>query len=1202
MAITTAAAPPSQLPSNPFFNQELLQQEAARKETQIAEANENRFVSSEEINNFYGDSHSEYVEQYNTLAESGDSIGVSQLNASYKAFKDKRNKASAPEGDLIFDDMSANTELVKSLRRRYGHKDIQGNVVSDQQLIDTWADEQHFFDFNTGKLLMDAATLEALPLQKQQDFLLQLETWERVSGTGKGSQDLSSQAWEIAKGLITDPITYVGIGTLGVGLLAKEGGKQASKAGIKALLRKSIQTKIGKGVAIGSIEGGTVATAHEIAKQTVVSKVQGLDAIENMNWEKVVKQAGLGVVLGAGLGGIFGAGASVIGKWIDNHVAKTGTSYSEVVKKITELESDADAKLFMTRDLGLTESQADNLISGFHEKGVRFDKERNKWQTQDGTVYNTADQLTAKEMDKLSTPAIIRQQKSVEKAEVLVAKLTEKATTLTQKSAIAKNKIELAKAKRSLKTKQKILQKKQENQRIANEVILAENPPTERMSNEQKAEILTAVGSTEQQLNKIIEDDLVLANLDSVTQSSVRQNTTEGKSLLGIGDWLANSPLARFTVGGDTLAIKAGAAHIVNRLRGVHANHSRNLAKLKGKLQDAIQKTGSDQSRLLSLIRQGNTVNKGIKVTSEERKFLSLWTAVRKQQLDLAVKNKIITRKQAHAFLTNTSYVPRVYNFKLLQSKVGAEQFAVLLNKTLKSDPKAAEAIIRTITGRFDDKYTPQSGSFTAKDVQKLLVVNKNPSKDSTANMSTHLEFSRKIKGIPEEELDKFMLDAEGRMSSFLDDIIMRNELASKFGAKNEVVNATLAKLKNQGKVKAADDIGEYFFTSVGDASRSKALTAMRTSEWAGVIAKLNSFQNLKLVLSAIPNATQAFVFGAARLASATNPINAIYLSGMNVLRSFTKESKQFAQRAGVLNEMDMQRMLLENNTGGRIFNWEGKGFLKPLNYLNDNTKFLRAVGFHGVEVLNRRAGATMGAMKAQLLHKKLSTKLSPTKRQKVLKDLEDLGITDVNKKTLSDEDLHNAGYFFNKEINFSGEHINLPASWHGPWGKLFSKFRSFQLYSGRFMKRHVIDELIIHKNPAPAVAFIIAGSPAGAGVKALRLELSNMFADDKFVEENQTAIEQLFTGLGYVGAWGVWVDMLNQAGGSAFDKLGLVGPSGSTIFKTFDAGAKIAEGEFTKTAEIIFKEIVPGIPGKKAIMEELFPKKSNKRTSGSLF
>ena len=168
---------------------------------------------------------------------------------------------------------------------------------SDKQYADYALRYMGWFNYNIPKMGKEASDLKFNANQQQrEDFVTLMDMYDNkeasLAGTGR-----------LIKGLVADPSTYVGIGTLGAGLLAREGAKATAKQGIKELVKQGAK----QGAKIGAIEGAIYSTADNALRQSarVMSGQQ-----EGFELGQSAKAAGLGAGLGGILGGSIGGGAS----------------------------------------------------------------------------------------------------------------------------------------------------------------------------------------------------------------------------------------------------------------------------------------------------------------------------------------------------------------------------------------------------------------------------------------------------------------------------------------------------------------------------------------------------------------------------------------------------------------------------------------------------------------------------------------------------------------------------------------------------------------------------------------------------------------------------------------------------------------------------------------------------------------------------
>ena len=644
-------------------------------------------------------------------------------------------------------------------------------------------------------------------------------------------------------------------------------------------------------------------------------------------------------------------------------------------------------------------------------------------------------------------------------------------------------------------------------------------------------------------------------------------------------DWFDNvmgEKVVRTLYGGDSILVRSGLRNEATAINDAMAATDINVARMSHTLQEMVSKNADAIGDINKLIRSRVPKN------TAQKEFLKELDNLKDNQMRMAFKNKIISHEEYQAFLKDKAYIPRVWNSQHLLTKEGSQEFSQFMNKLWNRDPNVAKTIIRNITGKKDEADSIINSKFAPSKVRDMF---RNKSdREIDVHRSSHLEHERKLKLPPKYEplLDQFMAKPVDRWSKFFEDVVKRNEFARRFGAKDKNIHKRIKELEKQGKHRAAQHLKEYYFTTMGDPRFSRTVASkMENPRFMKGVAKINAFQNLKLGLAAIPNATQSFVNGTTKLMKSQGLVVAPFKAISAIVRANVKTARDMdiINRAGVLGETDLARISTENMPHARIVENEFKG---PLKYLNEPTKFLRAVGFLGVEEMNRRAAAIMAHGHVASLHSKLQRLIMNGKGDSVKakgfeRELKELGVSNPRGEELTPRDYAVSGHIFNKQVNFSGESFNLPTHWQTPWFKLFTKFKSFMFYQARFLKRQVSDELFINHNPKPLMAYL-----ATAGIAGNAAELTRSLATGKDIEENRNALELLISGIGNAGGAGLWWDTMKQVSerGPA-GAWGILGPTASDVAYTTQ---DLAQGDINN----IVKRMLPNIPGKHQLMDSI--------------
>ncbi len=148
------------------------------------------------------------------------------------------------------------------------------------------------FNYNLPEMTVEATQLKNATDKQKKDFITLMDMYDKKAASWSG-------AGRFFKGVATDPTTYFGVTTLGVGTAGaqavkksiKEGVKQATKAGLK------------QGAKIGAIEGSVYAAADNYGRQT--AKINA-GVQENYDLGESAKAATVGAAAGGALGGVIG--------------------------------------------------------------------------------------------------------------------------------------------------------------------------------------------------------------------------------------------------------------------------------------------------------------------------------------------------------------------------------------------------------------------------------------------------------------------------------------------------------------------------------------------------------------------------------------------------------------------------------------------------------------------------------------------------------------------------------------------------------------------------------------------------------------------------------------------------------------------------------------------------------------------------------
>lgn len=166
-----------------------------------------------------------------------------------------------------------------------------------EEIAEFGLDEIGWFNTNLASMGMQSATILQATDEQKKAFLYLMDNSEGLAWSLEG-------VGRLARGIATDPSTYVGISSFGVGSVAAQSGKAMSREGLKLALK----TAINMGTR-AAIDGAVYGATAEIGRENI--RVQG-GAQESIDVGKVAQSAGIGAAAGFVLGGAVGAGTQAV--------------------------------------------------------------------------------------------------------------------------------------------------------------------------------------------------------------------------------------------------------------------------------------------------------------------------------------------------------------------------------------------------------------------------------------------------------------------------------------------------------------------------------------------------------------------------------------------------------------------------------------------------------------------------------------------------------------------------------------------------------------------------------------------------------------------------------------------------------------------------------------------------------------------------
>lgn len=552
--------------------------------------------------------------------------------------------------------------------------------------------------------------------------------------------------------------------------------------------------------------------------------------------------------------------------------------------------------------------------------------------------------------------------------------------------------------------------------------------------------------------------------------------------------------------------------------------------------------------------------------------------------LDDAVDAGIMTTKQVSALklaASKNGYFPRIYDKDFLASKEGKQQWIDTWTNMSKSKSDMSNTLmailgekdmvadfVRKAQKNHKGEYYLSQGN--ALDLLRLM------QNRSHHARSSHLEKARKIKVKDEAILAPFLVkDPAVVISRYFGDAYRRIEAAKIFdgvdstGKIKQDYHADIAfnKITKELSGEEAKLARDIYYTSVGDLQSSVIKSAMDMSDTQRkVLQGVSSFETAtKLSTAQMLNMLQATINGMTRLLGQTgNPLTSLKLYSKGLVMAASKEGGDFAQRSGAAIETTIMEIAGEGSKVGKY-----------------GERVLKYTGFIAAEKMQRRLGANIGRAYAEDLLSKYAKIQKGTikgkKADKILRQMKELHLP--TNRVANETDMHRAGLRFSNDINFRNTPDRIPLGWQTPYGRLFSKFKSFAFHQSAFVRDNVIKPLI-KGNPYPLIWYAGAGGSLGMGVDELRRMVKG---DDR----EFTMTERYLRGITSIGGMGLIQDVISNAHRSP-EKLvaGLGGAGLGDAARIITAATHVVTGDPQKALDEIQRMFV--LPAKGYIIDEL--------------
>ncbi|MEJ1932974.1 hypothetical protein WDZ92_22445, partial [Nostoc sp. NIES-2111] len=194
-----------------------------------------------------------------------------------------------------------NPDWVDASRKVWARENpgVDPKSINDADVAQYGISRMRWLNNNIAKLGIDAASMSRATLEERKAFLYLMEKYDDTDYSVAGAVDAVVPQ-------LTDPFNWIGIGSLGAGLLGKATAKVASKKALQEALRYGIQ---------GAIEAGIANTADDALRQKIEKDAGAREAYDP------VRGAGAAAT-GAGVGFALGAGGSAVADAVPKAVRK----------------------------------------------------------------------------------------------------------------------------------------------------------------------------------------------------------------------------------------------------------------------------------------------------------------------------------------------------------------------------------------------------------------------------------------------------------------------------------------------------------------------------------------------------------------------------------------------------------------------------------------------------------------------------------------------------------------------------------------------------------------------------------------------------------------------------------------------------------------------------------------------------------------
>ena len=163
----------------------------------------------------------------------------------------------APADSIDPDLLSGDSHWLRASQAIYRLNEGQDWQGEDSELAEYGLDYMGWFNYNLPKMGYEAAQLKKAPQEHKEAFLYLMDAYDNLEmswgGTGR-----------FFKRVLADPTTYAGLASLCIGTAAATGAKQATKVGLREVLKQSLKVGV-----VAGVEGAVYAVTDNLIRQGV---------------------------------------------------------------------------------------------------------------------------------------------------------------------------------------------------------------------------------------------------------------------------------------------------------------------------------------------------------------------------------------------------------------------------------------------------------------------------------------------------------------------------------------------------------------------------------------------------------------------------------------------------------------------------------------------------------------------------------------------------------------------------------------------------------------------------------------------------------------------------------------------------------------------------------------------------------------------